>query len=222
MEKIVKQATLADQAYEYIKKMIITGKLKPGQELPEEKLALELGISRTPLREALKRLAVDALIEMRKTKPAVVAAFTFQDVKEIMELRRLLEIHGLENLSKADQQPVIMQEMKRNIERQFQAVQTQSVVEFMDLDQEFHSFLYQNHANNRLKEMIKGINSGGSRAFLLLSDTAADSAKKAYGEHLSIIQAIEEGNLDKAKQQLAIHLDNIENRLLKYISQEEL
>ncbi|WP_298826999.1 GntR family transcriptional regulator [uncultured Planococcus sp.] len=221
MEKIIKQATLADQAYEYIKKMIITGKLKPGQELPEEKLALELGISRTPLREALKRLAVDALIELRKPRPAIVAAFTFQDVKEIMELRRLLEIYGLENLSKADQQPV-MQELKKNIKRQFQAVKTQNVVEFMDLDQEFHSFLYQNHGNNRLKEMIKGINSGGSRAFLLLSDTAADSAKKAYGEHLSIIQAIEEGDMGKAKQQLAIHLDNIENRLLKYITQEEL
>lgn len=221
MEKIVKQATLADQAYEYIKKMIITGKLKPGQELPEEKLALELGISRTPLREALKRLAVDALIELRKPRPAIVAAFTFQDVKEIMELRRLLEIYGLENLSKADQQPV-MQEMKKNIKRQFHAVKAQNVVGFMDLDQEFHSFLYQNHANNRLKAMIKGINSGGSRAFLLLSDTAADSAEKAYGEHLSIIQAIEEGDIDKAKQQLAIHLDNIENRLLKYITQEEL
>lgn len=221
MEKIKKQATLADQAYEYIKKMIITGKLKPGQELPEEKLALELGISRTPLREALKRLAVDALIELRKPKPAVVAAFTFQDVKEIMELRRLLEIHGLENLSKADQQPV-MQQIKRNVDRQFQAVQAKNVVEFMDLDQEFHSYLYQNHENNRLKEMIKGINSGGSRAFLLLSDTAADSAKKAYEEHLSIFYAIEEGNIAKAKQQLSTHLDNIESRLLKYIKQEEL
>lgn len=221
MEKIVKQATLADQAYEYIKKMIINGKLKPGQELPEEKLALELGISRTPLREALKRLAVDALIELRKTRPAIVAAFTFQDVQEIMELRRLLEIHGLENLSKTDQQPV-MHKLRKNVEQQFQEVQAGKVVEFMDLDQEFHSFLYENHANNRLKEMIKGINSGGSRAFLLLSDTAADSSKKAYGEHLSILQAIEEGDLEKAKQQLAIHLDNIEIRLLKYISQEEL
>lgn len=221
MEKIVKQATLADQAYEYIKKMIITGKLKPGQELPEEKLALELGISRTPLREALKRLAVDALIDLRKPRPAIVAAFTFQDVQEIMELRRLLEIYGLENLSKADQQSV-MNELRKNVERQFQAVQAERVVEFMDLDQEFHSFLYQNHANNRLKEMIKGINSGGSRAFLLLSDTAADSSKKAYGEHLAILKAIEDGDADKAKQQLAIHLDNIESRLLKYISQEEL
>ncbi|EMF46608.1 hypothetical protein B481_2397 [Planococcus halocryophilus Or1] len=92
----------------------------------------------------------------------------------------------------------------------------------MDLDQEFHALLYQNHRNNRLKEMINNINSGGSRAFLLLSDTATDSSKKAYEEHLSILQAIEQGDLKKAKQQLGVHLDNIESRLLKYSTQEEL
>ncbi|EGA88367.1 GntR family transcriptional regulator [Planococcus donghaensis MPA1U2] len=221
MEKITKQATLADRAYEYIKKMIITGELKPGQELPEEKLAYELGISRTPLREALKRLAMDALIELRNLKPAVVAAFTSQDIIEIMELRRLLEIKGLENLTDVEQRPNI-DELMVNIERQLQAVQEKKVVEFMDLDQEFHALLYQNHRNNRLKEMINTINSGGSRAFLLLSDTATDSSKKAYEEHLSILQAIEQGDLKKAKQQLGIHLDNIENRLLKYSTQEEL
>ncbi|MGB6405981.1 MAG: GntR family transcriptional regulator [Planococcus donghaensis] len=221
MEKITKQATLADRAYEYIKKMIITGELKPGQELPEEKLAHELGISRTPLREALKRLAMDALIELRNLKPAVVAAFTSQDIIEIMELRRLLEIKGLENLTDVEQRPNI-DELMVNIERQLQAVQEKKVVEFMDLDQEFHALLYQNHRNNRLKEMINTINSGGSRAFLLLSDTATDSSKKAYEEHLSILQAIEQGDLRKAKQQLGVHLDNIENRLLKYSTQEEL
>lgn len=221
MEKISKQATLADRAYEYIKKMIITGELKPGQELPEEKLAHELGISRTPLREALKRLAIDALIELRKPKPAVVAAFTSQDIIEIIELRRLLEIKGFENLADLEQRPAI-DELTNNIKRQLQAVQEQKVVEFMDLDQEFHSLLYKNHRNNRLKEMINNVNSGGSRAFLLLSDTAADSSKKAYEEHLTILEAIEEGDLKKAKQQLNIHLDNIESRLLKYSTQEEL
>ncbi|AIY06144.1 transcriptional regulator, GntR family [Planococcus sp. PAMC 21323] len=221
MEKITKQATLADRAYEYIKKMIITGELKPGQELPEEKLAHELGISRTPLREALKRLAIDALIELRKPKPAIVAAFTSQDIVEIMELRRLLEIKGLENLTDDKQRPAI-DRLTNNIKRQLQAVEEKKVVEFMDLDQEFHSLLYQNHRNNRLKEMINNVNSGGSRAFLLLSDTAADSSKKAYEEHLSILEAIKQGDVEKAKQQLNIHLDNIESRLLKYSTQEEL
>lgn len=221
MKKIIIQVTLADQAYEYIKKMIINGELKPGQELPEEKLALELGISRTPLRDALKRLAVDALIELRKSKPAIVAAFTYQDVIEIMELRRLLEIHGLENLSKPIHLAVI-HDLKQNMNLQWQAVQDKKIVEFMDLDQQFHTILFENHRNNRLKDMIKSINSGGSRAFLLLSDTAADSAKKAYDEHVAILQAIEQGEWVLAKQQLSVHLDNIERRLLKYITQEEL
>lgn len=217
MEKLAKKATLAEQAYEYIKKLIVTGEFKPGEELPEEKLAMELGISRTPLREALRRLAVDTLIELRKPKPAVVAAFTGQDVKEIMELRRILETHGLVELSKADQWRVI-EEMKLNAEQQLQAIKAMDFVEFMDLDQEFHSLLCYGHENRRLKDIIRGINTGGSRAFLLLSDVVGDSAEKAHAEHLAIIKAIEEENVSKAKQQLAVHLNNIESRLLKYIS----
>jgi DNA-binding GntR family transcriptional regulator len=221
MEKIVKQATLAEQAYEYIKKMIISGELKPGEELPEEKLAVELGISRTPLREALKRLAVDALIELRKTKPAVVAEFTSKDVQEIMELRKVLEIYGLAGLPKADQQHVA-KELRHNAERQWTTIELKDYVSFMDLDQEFHSLLCQSHMNRRLKEIIKGINTGGSRAFMLLSDTIAGSAEKAHTEHLAIIEAIEKEDVNAAKQQLAIHLNNVENRLLEYIKREEL
>jgi len=221
MRKIVKQPTLAEQAYESIKKMIITGELKPGEELPEEKLAAELGISRTPLREALKRLAVDALIELRKTKPALVAKFTHQDVKEIMELRRLLEIYGIEGLSKADQQHVL-KELRYAHERQWEAIQAHDFAEFMDWDQWFHDQFYEYHPNKRLRELIHAVNTGGSRAFLLLSKKVFDSAVIAHQEHGAIIEALEQGDLEKTKKHLAAHLENIEDRLLKYISQEEL
>ncbi|RNF38387.1 GntR family transcriptional regulator [Planococcus salinus] len=216
MEKIATKATLAEQAYEYIKKMIITGELDPGEELPEEKLAAELGISRTPLREALRRLAVDALIELRKTRPAVVAGFNHEDVKEIMEIRRLLEIHNLEHLSKADQQRVIP-DLRENAARQLKAVKENDYVCFMDTDQEFHALLYSSNSNKRMKEMIYTVNTGGSRAFLLLSETICKSAVEAYHEHLSIIEAIEKGDIEAAKQQMALHLKNIEKRLLEYI-----
>lgn len=221
MEKIAKKVTLAEQAYEYIKKLIMIGELKPGDELPEEKLAMELGISRTPLREALKRLAGDALIELKQPRPAVVADFTQQDVEEIMELRRLLEIYGLQEWPIADQERVVG-EMKQNVDLQWQAIQEKDFVRFMDLDQEFHSLLCSNHRNRRLKDIIRGINTGGSRAFMLVSDTIAGSSEKAYAEHLAIIEAIEQGNFQEAKQQLAIHLNNIEYRLLKYITREDL
>ena len=216
MEKIVAKATLAEQAYEYIKKMIITGKLRPGEELPEEKLASELGISRTPLREALRRLAVDALIELRKTRPAVVAGFDHEDVREIMEIRKLLEIYNLEHLSKADQQRVIP-DLRENAAQQLQAIKQNDFVYFMDIDQQFHALLYNNNPNKRMKEMIYTVNTGGSRAFLLLSETIFKSAEEAYHEHLAIIEAIEKEDLKLAKQQMINHLSNIEKRLLEYI-----
>ncbi len=182
---------------------------------------MELGISRIPLRDALKRLAVDGLIELRKSKPAIVSVFTDQDVMEIMELRRLLESHGIDSFSSANQQFVI-QKMKGKIEFQLCAVNSENSIKFINLDQEFHGLLVHNRQNKRLKEIIKNINCSESRVFLLLTDTAVDSAKKAYEEHLSILQAIEQGEVQKAKQQLSVHLDQIERGLLKYISQEEL
>lgn len=221
MQKIINKATLAEQAYEYIKEMILTGELQPGQELPEEKLAAELGISRTPLREALKRLAADALIDLRKTRPAIVAEFTHEDVKEIMELRRLLEIHSLGYMSTSDQRRVA-HELKQILAAQWQAINEEDFISFMDKDQEFHNVLYQDIPNRRLKEMIHTINTGGSRAFLFLSDTIHDSATEAYHEHVAILKALEEENLEKAKVKMEIHLANIEKRLLKYIKQEEL
>ncbi|TWT27243.1 GntR family transcriptional regulator [Planomicrobium sp. CPCC 101110] len=222
MEKITKKATLAEQAYEQIKKMIITGKLAPGEELPEEKLAFELGISRTPLREALRKLAADALIDLRSTRPAAVALFTSQDVREIMELRRLLELHCLEQLPKAGSRQLLF-ELKQNAAQQAQAVERSDFAYFMNKDQQFHALLTNTTSNRRMKEIIAAINTGGSRALLLLSETLETSAAEAYKEHLAIIDAIEQGDIGLAKQQLAAHLDTIENRLLNhYINQEVL
>lgn len=84
-------------------------------------MAAELGISRTPLREALKRLAMDALVDFRRTRSAVVAGLTHEDVQQIMELRRLLEIYNMHQLTAADQQRVV-HELKQNTKEQLEAI----------------------------------------------------------------------------------------------------
>ena len=103
MKKIKQSETLADQAYDLLKKAIIIGKLKGDESLPEEKIAADLGISRTPLRDALNRLASEGLVIHRKGRPAVVASFTKEHSLEYMELRSLLEVHNIEKIiSKVD------------------------------------------------------------------------------------------------------------------------
>lgn len=221
MERPIRKTTLAEQAYEYIKEMIITGKLAPGEELPEEKLAAELGISRTPLREALKRLAVDALIDIRKTRSAIVSGFTHEDVQQIMELRKLLETYNIQQLSAADQRRLAF-ELKRNLEKQLLAITEEDFGCFMDMDAQFHLLLTEKSANKRLGELIQTLNTGGSRAFLLLSDTIQSSAKEAYEEHVAIVEAFRNEDTDMAGQQMEIHLANIEKRMLKTIKREEL
>ena len=76
MKKIKQSETLADQAYKMLKQAITNGKLKENEQLPEEKLANNLGISRTPLRDALSRLAAEGLVIHQTGRTAVVASFT--------------------------------------------------------------------------------------------------------------------------------------------------
>src|SRR5690606_12392933 len=103
MEKIKQSGTLADQAYKIIKKAIINGKLKENELLPEEKLAKNLGISRTPLRDALNRLSVEGLVVQQTGRPARVASFTKEKSLEYLELRSLLEVYNIEKtISKFD------------------------------------------------------------------------------------------------------------------------
>ena len=100
MRKIKKPDSLADQAYDLIRKDILTGTLAPNEELREGKFALELGISRTPLREAIRRLATDGLVVLQSGKPAIVSSFTKEDALHHMEVRKLLETYNIEQIAK--------------------------------------------------------------------------------------------------------------------------
>jgi DNA-binding GntR family transcriptional regulator len=83
--------SLVDQAYVRLRALILSGGLSPGEQLRQQTLAGELGISRTPLREALNRLASEGLIEFRLHRSAVVAEFSQRDIEADYEARRILE-----------------------------------------------------------------------------------------------------------------------------------
>lgn len=94
MKVIKRTETLADQAFNALKEAITTGKLKAGETLAEEKVGKDLGVSRTPLRDALSRLAMEGLVIYEPGKPALVAGFSKEDSLEYMELRSILEVEN--------------------------------------------------------------------------------------------------------------------------------
>ncbi|MCM3691985.1 GntR family transcriptional regulator [Neobacillus niacini] len=220
MKKIIQNVSLADQAYNLLKKAIISAELAPEEELPEEKLASDLGISRTPLREALRRLAMEGLIVLQKGRPAIVATFTKEDSLEYMELRRVLEIYNIEKITSALDED-LLNELRGNLALQLEAVTKNNFHDFIELDREFHLILASRNRNSKFTELIHHMNTGINRAFLVLSNTLQMSAYEAYEEHLKIIEALAAKNVSQAKVNMLEHMQNVENRFLSYFQKEE-
>lgn len=215
MRKIKKPESLADQAYDLIRKDILIGKLAPSEELPEEKLAMELGISRTPLREAIRRLATDGLVILQAGKPATVSSFTKEDALHQMEVRKLLETYNVEQVVKHVTSK-FLGKLKKNLKLQKIAAEKNDFHDFIELDRDFHLLLADQNPNIKLCEMIHTINTGVNRAFLILANTYPISAMEASGEHKDIITALEKQSELAARKAMHKHMDNIERRFLHY------
>ncbi|GAA3716319.1 GntR family transcriptional regulator [Salinicoccus jeotgali] len=220
MKKIPKSSRLSDQAFEILKESILTGELRAGDPLPEEKYSKQLGISRTPFRDTLMRLASEGLIIQKTGAPAVVADFTKEMSLEYMELRNLLEVYNIEKtIMKIDSD--MTNNLKENLELQKQAIDNNRYAEFMRLDKEFHLSLVSVTTNTEIRKLLQKINDDLSRSFLILSKTVPESAEEAYKEHIEILKAIELQDTVLAKNKMLIHLSNVEKRFLNYYNENE-
>ena len=220
MKKVSKTIRLSDQAYDIIKESILTGKLSAGDTLPEERYAKQLGISRTPFRDTLSRLAAEGLIYQRSGAPAVVAEFTKDKSEEYMEIRSVLEVYNLEKvLPKINDSK--FKQLKENLINQQDAIMQNNYSEFMKFDKEFHSIFIDLNDNQELQNVVNKYNNDLSRAFLLLSSTVPSSAEEALQEHHEILDAIEKRNFIGAKNKMIIHLNNVESRFLKYYKSQK-
>jgi len=213
MKPISQTTSLSDKAYNSIKEAILNGELQDNDVLPEEKLAKTLGISRTPLRDALKRLSIEGLIIQKQGSPAVVASFTKERSLEYMEIRSLLEVFNLEKIiDKIDDD--FIHELEENLNAQKHAIKEGTYGDFIEIDRDFHLLLASLNDNDEIQSLVHRINTGVNRAFLILSKTVPQSARPAYEEHIDIVEALKERNLIKAKQHMTVHMINVEKRFL--------
>ena len=215
MERVIKRTSLAEQAYSLLKKAIISGKLEPKTELTEEKLASDLGVSRTPLREAIRKLATEGLIDLNKGKPATVATFTVEESLDYMEVRRVFEVYSIGRIIHAGDTSIV-KELEDNLQEQMKAIADNDFPQFMNYDRKFHLILASQNGNEKIKQLIHQMNTGINRAFLILSNTVEMSAAPAYEEHKNLVDAIKNGNRKLAKEVMMDHLEKVEKRFLVY------
>ncbi len=207
---------LREMVFESLREAIILGRLKPGERLMEIQLAEEMGVSRTPVREAIRKLELEGFVVMVPRKGAYVAGVSVKDIADVFEVRSALEglAAGLaaERITEEE-----MEELEKTI---LQLSGEEDILTVVKKDNEFHELIYKASRNHRLTQIITHLSEQISR-FRMTSLSVPGRLKIAVGEHKKIIEAICDRNVDLSCKLASEHMENAEQNLLNAIREEE-
>lgn len=196
-------------AYEKIKKMIIENDVEKDAPLVERTLCEQLGLSRTPVREALRELAADGLVNIIDGKGVYVKKIDFKDMIEIFEVREALECKAIELfIQRIDTETYDM--LVKYMAEQEEAYKKELHKEFMDIDMKIHFLFASGSKNSRLENLIVSIYDQ-IRQMAISSKDDAVMRQKAIAAHREILKAIEEKDVEAAKKAVSDHIKETMN-----------
>ena len=210
---------LRDVVFNTLRQAIITGEFVPGERLMEIALANRLGVSRTPVREAIRKLELEGLVVMIPRKGAEVARITEKDLRDVLEVRSSLEelAAGLatERLDESSREKI-----QAALDNFREAIQTDDNPKIADCDVEFHDAVFEATQNKRLIQIINNLREQIYRYRLeYVKDTAYNAV--LLKEHEELVEAMFAGNKERAKEIMKRHIDNQEETVIKKIQEEE-
>ena len=210
---------LREIVFESLREAIIQGRLKPGERLMEIQLAEEMGVSRTPVREAIRKLELEGFVVMLPRKGAYVASFSVKDIVDIFEVRAALE--GLAaSLAAQRATPEELEEMERAVLQIYEVSNGQNLGILVEKDTNFHELIYKSSRNQRLVQIVTHLKEQIQR-FRTTSLAVPGRGKHTVEEHKGIIEAISERNIELAASLAREHIENAEQLLLSAIGEEK-
>jgi len=209
---------LRELVLEAIREAIISGTLKPRERLMEIQLAEELGVSRTPIREALRELELEGFIVMVPRKGAFVADMTFKDIADIFEIRVALEglAAGLAAERITDEE---MEDLERHLVEKADAIARSDMERLVEVDTLFHESIYKASRNERLKGIINNLREQIQR-FRATSLAYPGRMKLSLEEHRAIVEAIHSRDVSLARQLAQEHIENAEQSMIESIKKD--
>lgn len=208
--------SLTSKAYDAIKRRIITTAYAPGAYLNETAISEELGIGRTPVREAIHRLAKDGLINVIPRKGVVVRPISFDEVVQLLDVRLINEPVCAAQAARRVTRAQL--EVPKKILRDAQdAIDADDGVEkLMRLDQDFHGWIAEVAGNQLLAEIILNMHDRAAR-FWFLSLSEGDHAQRVQEEHLAIFKAIGAKDEALAAETTRKHIESNRNTILRIL-----
>jgi DNA-binding GntR family transcriptional regulator len=227
--KIIQNKTLAERAYMQIKEAILTNEYLLGQELSIGSLAEALGISPTPVREALARLSNEGLIEYHANRKARVSTINEVDVLEIYEARRLLEPYVAtrvpEALSRDSRLKNRLLALRTKTEKLCEVSPGQRKPrEYSEVDLQLNDIMLRAVKSGLLREIVTLVENRSLRTRTVVEATCSPSRIgalfKTAEEHLRIIDALLSGDRVRIREAVLSHLTNGETRTLEVLSRK--
>lgn len=210
---------LRDVVFHTLRRAILTGQLKPGERLMEVHLANKLGVSRTPIREAIRKLELEGLVTMIPRRGAEVAQITEKSLKDVLEVRRALDVLSVElaceRITKEE-----MEELYRACQEFEKAAREKEPSVIAQADVRLHDIIVDATRNQRLKQLVNNLSEQMYRyRFVYIQE--ADQYENLIEEHREVYESIVERNKERAAMAARLHIDNQELSILHQLRLEK-
>jgi DNA-binding GntR family transcriptional regulator len=207
---------LVEEAHAFLKEFILSRRFAPGQRLSVDELAARLGISRTPVKDALTRLSAEGLVDIVPRRGTFVSQLTTQDVDEIFDVRELLELYAAKRVLLSGDASVLCTDLAGYIRAMDLAIAGDKYVAydaFMAHDRDFHLSILRASRNRRLVAMYEALNVHIhiARAHYLRQVLGGIQANR---EHRQILDAFEQRSWPQVERALSTHIQNVKTAIL--------
>lgn len=203
---------LRDVVFNTLRTAIITGEFAPGERLMEIALADRLGVSRTPVREAIRKLELEGLVVMIPRRGAEVARITEAGLKEVLEVRCAMEELAVELACKRSDK-ASLEQLKEAHQKFVDAVKNGDTLEITNQDEAFHECIFEMSRNKRLVQVVHNLK---EQMFRYRMEYVKDVSyhKELIKEHETLLQAISKGHVEEAREIMKHHIQNQEKMIL--------
>jgi len=216
-ELLPRGRSAAERAYEYVKARLLDGRFAGGTLLSENDLAQRLGVSRTPVRQALVQLEAEELVELYPRRGALVVPISPSEAEDVLEARLLIEQHCARRAAGAG--PHVAARLRESLADQDAALDSGDARGFAWADRQFHAIIVEAAGNETLalfEVMLRRIVDGASRSFVEAQPSASvrlKSHRATVKSHTKIVDLIEAGDVAAADDLWSRHLDEVNNRM---------
>ncbi|CEJ15540.1 putative HTH-type transcriptional regulator YdfH [bacterium YEK0313] len=202
------RATAAKEVVRILRDRILSGEIDEGTALRQEKIATELGVSRIPVREALKHLEVEGLVKIVSHSGAVVAELSLDEIRQTFELRAVVETWLL-----AAAIPFMTQQDLAEAEAIVEAMDEAGIESWGDMNWRFHERLYRPAGRDHITAMIRRIHEGTDR-YIYMHMKVTDGKAKAQSDHRQILSLCRDKDLHRAVAFLQDHILDVADKLI--------